>query len=318
MVLVIGSLGDPHVAAVVTWLKAFGGNVTLLDVYARESGGIFHRLSENVVLSTEGERVDLAEVTSVWWRQKAKFQVPSDDVTNLYDYYFVQREWNTFFDYLAVQTHHCWAVNNRANARLAENKLFQLELARRFDVEVPRTIFTNSGADAYNYFKTANVYRCVYKTFTPYIPPSAKIAYTTEIDAEDLLRGDYQETIDQTPGIFQERITASHELRVTVVGSNVFAAKVETPRNHRGTDWRETVFENHYSIVSLDKKLEATLLDLHRELGLVFAAYDFIVDVDDAIFFLEANPAGQWMWLEQKLGMPISKSVAQSLFECSA
>jgi hypothetical protein len=31
------------------------------------------------------------------------------------------------------------------------------------------------------------------------------------------------------------------------------------------------------------------------------------------MIFLEVNPTGQWLWLEQKLGLPISERIASAL-----
>ena len=50
-------------------------------------------------------------------------------------------------------------------------------------------------------------------------------------------------------------------------------------------------------------------------MGLSFACYDFIVDDDDQVYFLEVNSAGQWMWLEDELGLPISNRIAKILTE---
>ncbi len=44
-----------------------------------------------------------------------------------------------------------------------------------------------------------------------------------------------------------------------------------------------------------------------------FAALDFIVDPDDQWWFLECNPNGQWAWIEEETGLPISSALADAL-----
>ena len=44
-------------------------------------------------------------------------------------------------------------------------------------------------------------------------------------------------------------------------------------------------------------------------------AYDFIVNPKGEYFFLEVNPAGQWLWMEEKLNLNISKSIAEALMK---
>ena len=68
-----------------------------------------------------------------------------------------------------------------------------------------------------------------------------------------------------------------------------------------------------YTVQQLDEPFAERLLALHRKLGLYFAAYDFIVnEVGDPVF-LDANPTGQWMWLERRLDLPISERIAAAL-----
>lgn len=49
------------------------------------------------------------------------------------------------------------------------------------------------------------------------------------------------------------------------------------------------------------------------ELQLKFGAFDFIVDKDGSWIFLEINPNGQWLWLENKLDLNISSSILKVL-----
>ncbi len=49
------------------------------------------------------------------------------------------------------------------------------------------------------------------------------------------------------------------------------------------------------------------------ELDLRYGALDFVVDRYDRWWFLEVNPNGQWLWLEQATGQPMSAAVAGAL-----
>jgi glutathione synthase/RimK-type ligase-like ATP-grasp enzyme len=53
-------------------------------------------------------------------------------------------------------------------------------------------------------------------------------------------------------------------------------------------------------------------------LGLGFAAIDLIEDAVGNFWFLEANPNGQYVWLEEMFGIPISGSVAEALLALEA
>lgn len=312
MILIVGSRNDPHVQAVLRCLSEATCDALLLDAYDVESGGFMYNHFKSLEISIGREPVHLARISSVWWRQKAKPQVPADSAMGLYDYSFVQREWNTVFDYLASKVGDIFAVNDRQSAKLAENKAFQLDVAGEYQFNIPKTIITNRFEDAVRFFESSGVTRCVYKSFSPYMPPNATMTYTTELDLAELSRKEFQDTADTTPGIFQELIEPDHELRVTIVGEKVFTARIDVPDGQR-VDWRSSQFLNRYTRACLPKELEDELLRYHTKLGLVFAAYDFIVTKNQDLFFLEANPSGQWMWLEQQLGLPISRAVSDAL-----
>jgi len=53
-------------------------------------------------------------------------------------------------------------------------------------------------------------------------------------------------------------------------------------------------------------------------LGLCFGAIDLIVTPDDDHVFLEVNPNGQWLWIEELTGLPISHAIADLLMEGAA
>lgn len=46
-----------------------------------------------------------------------------------------------------------------------------------------------------------------------------------------------------------------------------------------------------------------------------FAAFDFIMDLHDELVFLEMNPGGQFVWIEELTGMPITDALIDSLID---
>jgi glutathione synthase/RimK-type ligase-like ATP-grasp enzyme len=54
-------------------------------------------------------------------------------------------------------------------------------------------------------------------------------------------------------------------------------------------------------------------LELMRRLGIIFGCFDFIVTPDGRHVFLEVNPMGQWLWVEQMCGMPLLEAFCEFL-----
>jgi hypothetical protein len=47
----------------------------------------------------------------------------------------------------------------------------------------------------------------------------------------------------------------------------------------------------------------------------VYGAFDLVVSEDGDLIFLELNPMGQWLWLENRLNIDISAAVSRLLVE---
>jgi len=65
--------------------------------------------------------------------------------------------------------------------------------------------------------------------------------------------------------------------------------------------------------VCLPPAVEAQLRQLMARLGLVYGAIDMRLTPDDRYVFLEINPAGQWLFVEQRSMQPITATLAAML-----
>ena len=65
--------------------------------------------------------------------------------------------------------------------------------------------------------------------------------------------------------------------------------------------------------VELPEDVIARLRNLMKRLGLVYGAIDMRLTPDGRYVFLEINPAGQWLFVEQQTGQPITKSLVRLL-----
>ena len=68
-----------------------------------------------------------------------------------------------------------------------------------------------------------------------------------------------------------------------------------------------------YEECKLSKDIEDSLLRLNKYYNLNYSAIDLIQDKNGDIYFLELNPNGQYLWIEEELKLPISLSIASLL-----
>jgi hypothetical protein len=127
---------------------------------------------------------------------------------------------------------------------------------------------------------------------------------------EDL---DRLESVTLSPVTFQERIEGGVDLRIAVIGDQVFAAEWRPDEETEPfVDVRFTRSARMYA-TRLDPPFEAQVIALQRELGLDIGIYDFKQGSDGRRYFLEVNPGGQWLDLEVDAGHPVSLAVARLL-----
>jgi glutathione synthase/RimK-type ligase-like ATP-grasp enzyme len=78
-------------------------------------------------------------------------------------------------------------------------------------------------------------------------------------------------------------------------------------------DMRMDIANARITPVQLPEEVRDRLTDLMRRLGLVYGAIDMRRTPDGRYVFLEINPAGQWLFIEERTGQTISAALARLL-----
>jgi glutathione synthase/RimK-type ligase-like ATP-grasp enzyme len=117
-----------------------------------------------------------------------------------------------------------------------------------------------------------------------------------------------------TPGICQQFVPKSYEVRATVVGSRIFSGKINSQASpETKIDWRHKPFDIEEEPIDLPPDVETKIHALMRAFGLIYGAFDFIITPEGRHVFLEVNPAGQYLWVEAKTKLPITAAIADVL-----
>ncbi|MGE4330077.1 MAG: alpha-L-glutamate ligase, partial [Diaphorobacter sp.] len=103
------------------------------------------------------------------------------------------------------------------------------------------------------------------------------------------------------------------DLRVTVIGDAIFAAEIDARDSDYPTDMRMVIGQAKIRAVELPASLADRLRALMRRLGLVYGAIDLKQDARGDYYFLEVNPAGQWLFAESRAGLAITQAHADAL-----
>ena len=140
----------------------------------------------------------------------------------------------------------------------ANQKVFQLTEARRAGLTLPRTLVTRSPEAAWSFISSlrgpAIAKPVTYGSIDGTTPEQA--IYTTRLPRA--LRREDLEPLLLAPAIIQEEIPKRRDVRVTVVGSKVFAWASSQRNAETATDWRRPL-DAHLEHVPMD--LPASLCD---------------------------------------------------------
>ena len=191
-------------------------------------------------------------------------------------------------------------------------KPFQLTEATRLGLTIPKTLITNEPTEMrafYNECRGEMIYKTMSALEYEYLD---RVIYTSPVTSDHLKVVD---AVRATPCLFQEKIQKDFEVRVTVVGAQVFSAAIysqEYPESR--DDWRnDPRFRVRFEPYDLPTATRKSIVRLVSDLGLVFGAIDLIVTPSGDHIFLEINPTGQFGFVEERTGLPIFNAVADLL-----
>ena len=274
----------------------------------------FRQNRGSFVLFLNGE--PLTDITSVWYRRMIRATEKDLPIVNSQRPYSVKSLFNFANLALSYFPDATWISAPYVHER-AENKVLQLDIARRIGFNIPDTIVTSSPTEALKFVamqKSAiakpinqgalNINRKHYGFY------ASKV--TTKADFSGLF---------YSPAIFQTAIDVDVDIRATVVGNKVFAAtirskSIDDPSSHV-RDWRIANGNPDIKIegYTLPKKIVSLCIEHVKELGLKFGALDLILDKKGKYWFIENNPAGQWAFVEDETKQPIGKMLAELLMK---
>lgn len=231
-----------------------------------------------------------SDLKSVWFRQPVFLRnTPAQPLT--IQEQLERSQWAAFLRALSVFDDVAW-MNFPQATYLAECKPYQLLMANRCGLKVPKTIVGNDVAT----IKDALPPRLMVKSLDTVLlkeEADCLFTYTTAATRDDLTDA----VVYKAPLLAQEVLSPKSDIRVTVVGERIFAVRILAENHGIEGDWRILPRERlQYQDMSLRREISDSLMMLVRNLNLSFAAID-LVETPEETYFIEVNPTGEWGWL---------------------
>ncbi len=267
----------------------------------------------SATLRVDGRTIDLGATTTAWYRRPGRL-VADVTIADAAARTFVEEESATVVQDAWASLPIAWIPAPRHVLRWAQCKATQLRIAGQLGFELPPTLISNDPADFLAFYQQHNgqvISKLAGFTHVPEID-CAFARYTEVVSTRDI---GYADGIRFCPMIFQAYVSKRVELRVTVVGGDVFAAEIASQTTHHTRhDWRHydpTATPMTQHVLPLD--LAERCVELGGHLGLRYGAIDLVLTPDGRYVFLEINPNGQYLWIEDATGLPISDAICDLL-----
>jgi glutathione synthase/RimK-type ligase-like ATP-grasp enzyme len=248
---------------------------------------------------------------SIWYRRVRVPARPSGMDPGIYDF-CVRESRNAFLGGILGQR--CRWMSRPEAIWKAEFKPYQLDIAAALGFAIPKTLISNVPDSIRDFFSFCGQQMIAEPVRSGHMVQDGidHAVYTTKIVAHDL---ECLEDAALAPTIFQECLPKRFDVRVTVVGKRIFAVAIDSQKNPDASiDWRRTSDPNlpHHRI-ELPAGLQEQVFTLMAELNLEYGALDFVLTPDGRFVFLEINPNGPWLWLDDMLSLGITTAVAEWL-----
>jgi len=312
-VLIIAPESDGHAQVVQRHIRAGGHEVEVLDLseFPQRSkvsirfdccGARAFGLSRE-----DGSDLNLGAFGAVWWRRPHHPAI-SDEIASQSHRIFATNEAQEALSGLWHALDAFW-INDPAKDHVAHRKVTQLRVAQEVGLRLPHTCITNDPHEARRFIDGRGYRDVVYKAFSalPNEWRETRILKPEELGLLDNVR--------YAPVIFQEYIQAEYDLRVTVVGDHIFPAAIYSQETDYPVDFRMEINDVRMEAVELPEEVNTRLHQLMARLGLVYGAIDMRLTPTGEYVFLEINPAGQWLFVEEVTKQPIAETLAALLVE---
>ena len=243
------------------------------------------------------------KLLSVWWRQGTFDRKFSDPQASLEDQ-MSRTQWSAFMRSMMVFDNARW-VNHPSKIYRAETKAVQLFEASRIGFDVPMTLMTNDRNAKVEQSIGSRIALKSIDTLLLRQGDDQLFGYTQPVNWDEVAN----ESLHIAPATVQHFISNKTDLRVTVLGDQLWCVEVVSSEGQISGDWRLTP-KSKLKVQDFDLPTSVShkCIKLTKTLGLTFGAIDLAYS-NGKYWFVEINPTGEWGWIDTD-GREISSAIA--------
>lgn len=265
-------------------------------------------------LDNNGEIINLAEVSVIFVRSAGTIETNHLKNSPSLKHWVNTEARNYFREALEMLDCEWFPCKPSLLYQQETEKFSELNTALKAGLRIPDTIVTNNPQEALNFYRQHNgrvISKRYYKSKLPY--KNVEFAYgTSPVSLRDI---GFIHHIQNSPTLFQQYVPKLKELRVTVIGEQTITAEIDSQKaHHTRHDWRNyDRYRTPYSLHQLPFDIHTKLTTLVKMRGLCYGTCDMVITPEGDYVFLEINPAGQFAWIENTIGIDITGLICDEL-----
>jgi len=314
VILAISNPDDVHAPAVLEVLARMGERTAVLDqadlprtVAVTIRRGLTEPGATFTGLPGGPDPLRAEELTAIWWRRPLPF-APHAELSPA-DAVFAAEQVQSAVSGIWGSVRAAWMNEPWLDER-ANHKVAQLTVAVECGLDVPPTVITSVPGEARAFLDELEGRPVVHK---PLRATRETWRSTRLLGPKDRARLD---DLRFGPAILQAYVPGV-DIRVTAAGGRLLATAIDARETSSPHDFRPVYAQARVAPYALPPAVAAGLRRYLDAFGLRYAAVDLRLDAEGRLSFLEANPAGQWLFLEDRTAQPITGAVAEALAEAS-
>lgn len=315
MILIITRNGEISVDKVIDWLL----NFNLPFIVLTEDNFFDIELDLDNFQKTKINNILISNISVIWfWKYPRVYndEVKNEIINNigLSTFEYINNEYVSFKEYFFQKLYECQHIKWLTRPQnISENKLFQMEAARKHSLKTPKTYIVSNKKKLLKLKKELK--NIIVKPTSNIIHQKIK-GIDSHLMMKTMLIEDYQ-NIPETfsPSLIQERIIKKYEIRCFFILGEFYSVRIIENNENNEVDHRLGMIDNslRYAVEEIPIDIKDKLKNLLSHYSLNCASIDLILDSNNQYIFLEINPTGQFSYHSLYTNTNIENKIASAL-----
>jgi len=327
MVFILSDLREYSTDKVIDWLIYYNisfirvskyGEIKSLKLSISDSKTKNDEFKAEFIINNLKINVDFNSIKSFWFRRSEIGFVPVHNVLfknqSSLILNYLSKEQGALKKFINLRLNEIRHINTRND--VYTNKLYNLMLAKKAGLSVPKSLITNSKIELFEFYNSCKQ-NIIYKSLdTGYMKDlSLNVEINLPTQLVELI--DFENNSNYFfSTYFQENIEKKYEIRAFYLNRNIYATAIFSQNDEMTKqDFRNYNFKkpNRTPIIKLPKHILNSITVFMDSVSLNCGSLDLIFTKDNKFIFLEVNPVGQYEQVSRVTNFYLDKTIADFL-----